>query len=283
MKFISFHPKVLILIILFLGTLNLQAKSRILLVSDVDDTIKVAHVRSKSDSASNAFFNYKAFLGMSELYQRVVKKPETKIYYVSNAPSFLMHSKHTKFLTQFNFPNFQNLITRDNTNDDLFKTKTILNLVKTESPELLILIGDNGEHDPGTFLNVRKSLLNSATKVLTFVHWTYSDGDGDDRRKVERLSPDDVAFVTPIEMAIHLQLNGILTLNSFFDFSNAFIPKILAGDQSNQTRVTFPTWKTCIDYRWNHPDVAGKPENIENLKTYIENKCGRHNLIAFDK
>ena len=103
MKFSFSFSRVVILSLFVIGSLTVQAKSKILFISDVDDTIKISHVRSKADSASNAFFNYKSFLGMSKLYQLVSKAPDVNIFYVSNAPSFLMNSNHKKFLNQFNF------------------------------------------------------------------------------------------------------------------------------------------------------------------------------------
>lgn len=268
--------RILFLLVFVVGSLNAEAKSKVLLISDVDDTIKIAHVRSKSDSASNAFFNFKSFLGMSELYHLVLKTPDTNIFYVSNAPSFLMNSSHKKFLTQFNFPNVQNLKTRDNPSDNQFKTKTILSLVKNETPEVLILIGDNGEHDTSFFQGIRKSLSDKPIQVFTFIHSAYSDGD--EGSKVEPLLPEDVSFVTPVEIAIHLQFANIITFNDFSDYANSLIPKILETKEG--TSLSFPAWKNCVDYNWNHPDVEGQPENMIALKDYIATRCQNHHFLA---
>lgn len=270
----------LFLLAFVVGSLNTEAKSKVLLISDVDDTIKIAHVRSKSDSASNAFFNFKSFLGMSELYHLVLKTPDTNIFYVSNAPSFLMNSSHKKFLTQFKFPQVQNLKTRDNPSDDQFKTKTILGLVKKETPEFLILIGDNGEHDTSIFQGIRDLLSDTPIQVITFIHSAYADGDGDDKEKVEPLLPEDISFVTPIEIVLHLELMNIITFKDFSDYSNALIPKILNSNKGAQSSLSFPAWKNCSQYTWNHPTIEDQPESINTLKDYVASQCHKSNFLA---
>lgn len=280
MKFSFSFSRVVILSLFVIGSLTVQAKSKILFISDVDDTIKISHVRSKADSASNAFFNYKSFLGMSKLYQLVSKAPDVNIFYVSNAPSFLMNSNHKKFLNQFNFPSVKNLRTRANPSDKQFKNNFILSLVNSESPEILVLIGDNGEHDTSIFQGIRKSLLDTPIQVFTFIHSAYSDGDGDDRSNVEPLLPEDVSFVTPIEIAIHLQLANIITFSDFSDYSNALIPAILENNKSGQSSLSFPAWKNCSNYSWNHPDIEGQPESIDTLKDYVAHQCQKYNFLA---
>lgn len=255
----------------------LQAKSKVLLVSDVDDTIKLSHVRDKIDNVSNAFINYKSFTGMSDLYHAIASHSGTNIFYVSNAPSFVMKSKHSRFLRQFNFPHYQNLKTRDNIKDPQFKTKTILDLVAQESPDVLILIGDNGEQDPWTFNNVRMALKDSTIQVLTFVHWVYSNGG--EGGAVEPLSPEDVAFVTPVEIALHLQQERILSQEAFYEFSRFLIPQILSEQNKRSKKQMFPVWKNCSEYQWNSPSVEDPLGDIEALKIFISERCRKNALI----
>lgn len=260
------------LFFLCLICVDLSAKSKILVVSDIDDTIKISHIHSKADSAANAFFNYKSFLGMPELYDLILQNSDTNIYYVSNAPSFLMHSNHAKFLKMFSYPQSINLITRGNSNDNQFKVKTILNLVQSEEPETLILIGDNGEADPQTINKVTESLKNSPTKVISFIHFLYSKTI--DGGKLPPLPEGIHPYITPIEIALYLTLENLFTQQVFTDFSQALVPKILASEKvKGASSLAFPNWMDCSGFSWNHPSLENEPESVKNLKVYVTQKC----------
>lgn len=260
------------LFFLCLISVDLSAKSRVLVISDIDDTIKISHIHSKTDSAANAFFNYKSFLGMPELYDLILQNSDANIYYVSNAPTFLMHSNHAKFLKKFNYPQSNNLITRDNSNDNQFKVKTILNLVQAEGPETLILIGDNGEADPQTINKVMESLKNSSTKVISFIHFLYSKTI--EGGKLPPLPEGIHPYITPIEIALYLTLENLFTQQVFTNFSQDLTPKILASEKAKgASTLTFPKWMACSGFSWNHPSFQNEPESIKDLKIYVTQKC----------
>lgn len=254
------------------------AKSRVLVISDVDDTIKLSNVRSTIDKGFNAFMDFNAFLGMADLYQAIERQPETSIYYVSNAPSFLMHSRHTEFLNQFGFPQLWNLRTRPDSSDQSFKVQTILQLVDQEQPEVLVLIGDNGEHDPLTFQIVRETL--AATRpvyVLSFVHKVYATVDRDDE-PLDPLTNNELLFVTPIEVGMHLMRFGILPLSTFHHVAQRIIPEILVDGHLPVNSRSFPEWKDCSYYEWSIPTRGDEPKGTEDIKRLIENRCGVRNL-----
>ncbi len=76
-----------LLAIVFLFLSVGQAKT--LLVSDVDDTIKLANVLDLSSAASYSFDEKSRFLGMSELFDLIKKDTsDLSIYYVSRAPAW---------------------------------------------------------------------------------------------------------------------------------------------------------------------------------------------------
>lgn len=250
-----------------------HAKSRILVISDIDDTLKLSNVRSTLNKGINAFIDYQAFLGMTDLYQAIALQPSTSLYYVSNAPSFLMHSRHTKFLNQFLFPQSQNVLTRKDAGNDNFKVETILNLVNQEQPEVVILIGDNGEHDPRVFQTVRAALASQQVYILSFVHIVYANGDSDDE-PADPLTSEELPFVTPIEVGLQLSRFGIIPPTLFQSVALKVIPQILTDARMPVNSRSFPEWKDCTGYDWSIPTRGDEPQGTDELKRLVKKRCG---------
>jgi phosphatidate phosphatase APP1 len=137
-----------------------------LIVSDIDDTIKITNVLSKPKSMINAFLSRRAFSGMSELYQEL-NVPETTIYYVSGSPLFLKH-KIENFLDFNDFPQAQNVILKNTSVSTYdYKVRAIRNLILKMNPDKIILIGDDTQFDPEVYDTVAKE--NTATVESIYI------------------------------------------------------------------------------------------------------------------
>lgn len=252
------------------------AAPNILFVSDIDDTIKISHVKSESASeiARNAFFNFSSFLGMSDLYNLVNKQEESPLmYYVSNAPQAIMDAPHRKFLKQFQFPQFTNLKTNYGLGDD-FKVTTIMNLVDINNADILILLGDNGERDPAIFCELKKELKNRNIKIYSFIHWLYQYAERDTDCN-DPLGEKNIPYVTPVEVALELQKVGILPSDQVSAFVNDLVPKILKDAADPTTSKSFPYWQDCKGYHWN-PLSSSSSEPINALKNFIDQRCAKN-------
>lgn len=251
------------------ATLVAEAQSKILLISDVDDTIKISHVRSTIDTGLNAVWDHQAFPGMARLYGVLGLNPEVGIYYVSNAPSYLMKGQHTRFLQRYQFPQIDHLITRPEASDSKFKFNTVMDIVSKEEPQLLLLIGDNGESDAQYFQMVRDALANKPIRILTFIHLVYSS-------KVEPLVPlgsDDFGYVTPVEISLHLLNQGILSQDQYEQLEATIVPKLLNDMSDFLNSKTFPDWLDCSDFQW-PPSLSDKYHvDIEKIKERIKIRC----------
>lgn len=138
---------------LLISTQVLHAKTMI--ISDVDDTIKMTGVlSSKKVVVWNGLFRKKPFAGMSELYQ-VFSNKETTIEYVSGSPK-IIHNRVSEFLEDNDFPQRDNLVLKDSLSDDTFayKTEAIKALIEEQNPDKVILIGDDTEHDPEIYQGI---------------------------------------------------------------------------------------------------------------------------------
>lgn len=124
--------------------------AKTLIVSDVDDTIKVTNVLNARMKVINGLFSKKSFSGMSELYQQLNSR-DSNIYYVSGSPN-IIRTRINSFLKFNNFPKTENLILKQGqvaTYD--YKLAAIRGLVAKYNPDKIILVGDDTEVDPEVY------------------------------------------------------------------------------------------------------------------------------------
>jgi phosphatidate phosphatase APP1 len=141
------------------------------LISDLDDTILVTEVTSKSRMLRNTFLRNPAqrtaVPGTARLYAKVMAanpRPEAApLVYLSASPRQL-HDSIAKFLALNSFPNgvlITKRVTNDKTSEPLanqfaYKTKKIEDIFARLPNVRFVLVGDDGERDPEIYDWVRK-------------------------------------------------------------------------------------------------------------------------------
>jgi hypothetical protein len=131
-----------------------EKKQAFLLVTDVDDTIKITNMPNKLAALKNAIFTLKAFTGMSELYREMIV--EDNFYVLSGGPG-LWRPRIKSLLNKRNFPKPERIQMRN-----IFKEKThefkvrALSVLIEETQTPLILVGDDTEVDPQIFTEVSR-------------------------------------------------------------------------------------------------------------------------------
>lgn len=129
----------------------------LLLLSDLDDTIKISHTQSKLITVYRGLFRSSAFAGMAELYSEILANhPECSFYIVSSSPPAI-RGKIDFFLSKNKFPKAE-IILRDWIREPStlkFKLKQVMELVEG-SRHPVLLVGDDTEHDPEVFAHVAK-------------------------------------------------------------------------------------------------------------------------------
>ncbi len=201
--------KLLLLSALFVLSIpTLQAKT--LIVSDLDDTIKVSDVLGpKAKNVFNAIFKKTPFAGMSELYQ-ALSNDETTIYYVSGSPK-IIRSRVNNFLKDNKFPQRENLILKNKMSEDTFeyKTSAIRELIKEINPDKIIMIGDDGEYDPQVYAAIAGE--NTGIESQIYIRAITN------RVGVER------SFVSAVEIAGFEFLEGRLDGKALVSVTSGFI------------------------------------------------------------
>ncbi len=137
-----------------------MSKQPLILISDLDDTIKISHTQSKLITIYRGLFRSSAFAGMAQLYAELLAfNPRSAFCVVSSSPPQIKR-KVEFFLSSNKFPE-ANLVLRDWMRQPSivkYKLGSILALVEKaeQSGAMVILIGDDTEHDPEVFAHVAK-------------------------------------------------------------------------------------------------------------------------------
>jgi hypothetical protein len=143
----------------FSGSVRVAEPQGLVVVSDLDDTIKVSEVLERKKLLANTFLKeYQAVPGMAEVYSRwAAKTPGTLFYYLSASPWQLFPDLQ-QFLTSAGFPEgvwfLKRFRWKDRTFFSLFqdpeayKIPVLEKLFQTFPQRKFILVGDAGERDP---------------------------------------------------------------------------------------------------------------------------------------
>ena len=242
---------ILSLLVLF-SAQSLHAKT--LIVSDVDDTIKMTGVLDNKLKVSfNGIFRTKAFSGMSELYNELSSEDIT-FHYVSGSPKFI-RSRVENFLDENNFPAGE-LTLKDKIKDDTFeyKTNTIQNLINEQKPDKVILIGDDTEVDPEIYDGL--SQANPGLVEAIYIHSVKN-----------RKLPDNASmkgYFSSVEIAAAEIVKGNLKIASLKKIVHSFV------NQSYRSGIALK----------NHYCPREGREEIQELKEKITDELG---LALLDK
>ena len=243
-----------ITLIIFLIACSAIAADSFILVSDVDDTVKITDVHNRDNLSCNVVAGKLVFAGMPELYAYLLGKnfSAERLMFLSGAPFIFSFNLH-KLLNDAHFPAY-NLTLSGAT--DLFsshyeyKTKHMKELYGATEGYNFILIGDDTEYDPEVYANFSTSFKQN--KVLAiYIH----------KITGRNLPPDSVAFVTAYDIAIHEFLAGRLSEKQTADVGEA----VFKSDDA----AFLPGFQQCPK---KYEQIAGLSENLIQLKKKIEDR-----------
>ena len=260
---------------------------KVLLISDIDDTIKVSHVLSYKSwdpaVALRVLNSTTPFKGMASLYQTLKNQSYSQfnVVYLSNAPSkkfgiTFIEKSHRKLIKNNGFPE-GDLLFKDMAFDKDHKIKSIREMVKKYKPEVVIMIGDNGEQDAIIYSQAAEEFKTQGLHSLTYIHQLY--GSKSEKEKGQLLRVGQIGYTTPFEIAYDLYLKNLMNQTSIEWMVKNIIPDI-KNEKSKfflvdiLTAVTFPSFKNCTDFKWIWP-IQNSPE-IVDFKNNVLDRCSRH-------
>ncbi|GIL18866.1 MAG: hypothetical protein BroJett040_26170 [Oligoflexia bacterium] len=250
---------------LFSVLVSFSSFSQTLIISDIDDTIKISHVIDFQDATDNAYKLGNLFLGMNDLYnflgQQILKKEGGSFVYLSNAPVDLMQMSHTQFLNRNRFPKGRVWLSDTYLAED-HKINALRELLSSRKFNRIIFFGDNGELDSVIYDQIQKEFPEYHYE--TYIHLAYTSlGDG------TLLRGQQVGFVTPVEVIQDLHEKKRISVEAKDSFISKLVPVILKAplDKSDGS-VAFPMWMDCRDIKL----PKGLPENYVS---FIIKRCHR--------
>ncbi|QDK37271.1 phosphatase domain-containing protein [Bdellovibrio sp. NC01] len=258
-------------ILVVLGMLlSFAAEAKVLVISDIDDTLKVTNVRSKAGAGSSFFDDGSLFKGMPELFQALqASYNDIEFHYVSLAPKALMFEQHEDFIKENHFP-LTALHTNPNWKQDPeYKQKTIRALLAEKKPELVIYFGDNGQFDTVVYRQMNQEF--KSIPEVTYIREAYSSKGAD----ILPVLPGQVGFVTSFEVTIDLISKNILPA-SVYPKMEKLIYKALKKDDGDEHfgRMMYPHWMDCRDFKWQW-NLTNTSPAFNFIKQDILKRCTR--------
>ena len=235
-------------VLLIPGMGRAGAADPFILVSDVDDTVKVTNVLDRDEAVKNAVTSKLVFAGMPELYQNLLGKdsPAERLEFISGSPRSLLTHKVRECLNQAHFPPYGLVLRGGVTSVYNYKTD-ILQKMYGASNQKFLLIGDDTESDPEVYAKF------SATKpvLATYIH-----------RIVGRPLPaGSVSYLTAYDVAL-------------FEYKAARLTEEQAAAVGQAVwtapNATFlPKFQKCPK---EYVKISDLPKPIEDLKQKIEER-----------
>lgn len=256
--------------VLFVFSVSSNAKT--LLLSDIDDTIKLAHIKDYSDALKYAFDAQSRFLGMSFLYSKILQdQPEAKMVYLSKGPAWAIGQTHRKLLENGEFPEGR-YIPRTNYDADVHKLKTIRSLLADIKPDKVIFVGDNGEQDADVYAQIAREYANQGIEFHQFIRIVYSRNSYIEKGAV--LYEGQVGFVSPIEIALELEKSYLISFTSVQEIIDSIVPQILKQKlNESEGVVAIPYYMNCDDFIWQWDDNINQFAPLANLKLRLAKRC----------
>ncbi|RJP32275.1 MAG: DUF2183 domain-containing protein [Phycisphaerales bacterium] len=145
----------------FRGGVLLVDAEGVSVISDIDDTIRVSHVREKAEMLKGTFLlPFVAAPGMAGLYRDWSKRPSVRFHYVSASP-WQLYPVLSAFFESCGFPagsyHLKEFRWKDSRFFSLFesgeeyKLRSIEPLLARFPSRRFVLIGDSGEKDPEAY------------------------------------------------------------------------------------------------------------------------------------
>lgn len=253
-----------------LSLLALTAKAADqVMISDIDDTIKLSHIPSKAGSFNRMFDEQSRFLGMAELYQTLaLDNPGLQVYYVSKAPKFLMQERHIQFLVNGSFPRGFYVGYQGKTLPSNHKVESIKAIIKAENPKRILLIGDNGEQDSEVYEKIQKEFPQ--IKMTILIRQLYATKAKDSDQQGNKIAANQNPFITTADATMIAVKNGFLKNKSAEELVQFLTPLIVdEAPFQKEGILSFPEFIDCSEYQWK---ISNQNLNLEKELSQIQAK-----------
>lgn len=182
----------------FAGAASPNSLSDVIVISDIDDTIRISNIHSPLGTLKNYLHSDRAFHGISRIFENLTSQG-AQVQYVSSIPKPIRYLAQ-RFLNKSGFPAGR-LWSRTSSSKSDHKTSSIREIMKDNPNARVILIGDNGEHDPQIFAKLQADAELGPRIQDVYIHELYK----------EALPPGQQPFFTAGDLSARLAKSGIVT------------------------------------------------------------------------
>lgn len=279
--------------LLLLTSMNLSAN--VLLISDIDDTIKRTNVLGY---LTGGVRTTNPFIGLPELYNAflcnkepslkkkefciskkgVVHSPKRWVTYVTSASGRLQMFGR-EFIARSNFP--MGTVKGKNSADDSyqFKATEISSLISSLMEYEIVLVGDNGQKDVMVYDHIKKKY--PFKPLSAFIHEIYDTSHEDKAKRGVSLMPGQIPYLTASDLALEFFSRGWITEVELQEISKK-VYKFASSSDDDIYEQVIPSWSRCLSFvhKYKRPSVAitTKTDQIlSKVEKRIETLC-RANL-----
>lgn len=265
MKVSSIKNKVLVCIIL-LVSISSQAVEN-LIISDIDDTLKISHNLETANSVGRSQSSTSVFLGMAEALKLIQNQTQANVYYVSNAAALFMKASHSNFLKENSFP--QGTLSLNSVSFGNTKVERIQKIIQNEKPRQIIFVGDNGERDIETYNVITQKYPQ--IKTYQYIRTLYSKLN----YSVLPLAPQQISFVSSAEILLHLIDQKVLSASAteglIVRTMNSFVE---TPEVSGLGPGFLSDWYDCRDHKKTQVLFVMRPE-YQDYFNAVNARCSR--------
>jgi len=240
-----------------------------LVVINVEDTLKIAHIQNFWDSLNYNTNTKKRFLGMVEALRLLARSnPSYRFVYLTRPQELVAGKIEREFISNNKFPlgEFRNY-----SMDPMVKTRAeILRNLLTEYPvKNVVFMGHNGGPDPDVFSLISKEFIN--INFHQYIHTVYSTSGA--MALGRELYSEQTGFLTAVELIVDWQQRGLTGMDSL-KLVKSLISKVLseASDQTHLDEIAIPSFVNCDAFRWRWP-VEGDFVVLAPVRKHLLDRC----------
>lgn len=270
LKLKSVFKKYIVLTFLLVG-MPWTVFAKVLVISDVDDTLKLAHVRNLKSAAVHAADYRTRFFGMAALLRTIVREQDAQMIYLSNAPEWLMKTIHTKFLEFGQFPDGIYRGRDWSGKKEVHKLEEIKKYIQQFNPTKIVLIGDNGELDSSVYSKIYAQFNSENRPVLSYLRVLYGNAK---KEKGVKPTAEQLGFMTPFEIALDLEKNQILSSQTTDEYIEHEGLRFLTMSLEEKEKK-YVYFQNCHFYTFPLEKEVERYDLIEGLATDIRRYCSR--------
>jgi phosphatidate phosphatase APP1 len=235
-----------LIVLLFIST-TVSFGANYILVSDLDDTLKMTNGKKPLKAFKNMLRSRKIYAGMDILFQQLSLADVHSTYLLSASPN-LARKNVNKLVKKYNL-DIKDIYLRklkEIFNKKKYKIAKIEKILNSNDGKV-ILLGDNYGEDEQVYLEIRK-------RYPTRIHKIFIHNVGQ-----KNISKDVISYYSSYEIAYHL--DSFLTQEQKQD--------ILDNILSKKMNETIPYFANCPIVNWNNDGNA----SMDLLQEKIVNYC----------